>query len=69
VQHPRLFLYAISSTTFRRLALSLDNNTGFHCLLVMQIVAIKLAPLQPTNVWVSTGCSKGDRRSDGRIFA
>jgi len=35
---------------------------------VGQIVAIKLAPLQPTKVRVSTGRSKGARRTDRRLF-
>jgi len=39
-------LIAISSTTFRRLALPLDNNRGNKSRWVQQIVAIKLTPQQ-----------------------
>jgi len=59
---------AISSSIFRRLAIWLDNNMHSKCLQVQQIVVIKLAPLQPTKVRVSSGRSKGARRSDGRPF-
>jgi len=40
-------LIAISSSTFRRLALWLDNNTSCKSRRVQQIVAIQLAPQQP----------------------